>query len=418
MRKDKTVMQVTAANNLPRVPNNEPGKKRGRPKKTVIAEGVESTLPTPEDFEAEEEKLTAEESARIKRQGFIFTDELLRASTPTKEQSTKAREYLGEEDFELFWAIRFGTPKERIEARRDLVVRHTALVWWLILREPFYGIISNRKWDCALDFEDLAQEAISFGLTKAIEKFDYTREGKFSTYAYYWIYQAAHRCIDNAGVIRVPVHMIEKYRKYQEVRTQIAWLQSGEWASPSQLQTALEMSEEEFVQLQHAATIIDGRGLSWLFKGMNWRVNHKNSRSRADTYQTMLEIALDGAEESEKNTAEQVSDAIDFRQLQVKLSEFLRETDVLVEAERFVLTWRFGLNGEASETLEQVGERIGLTRERIRQIEAKAVEKLRNSKLWENVALPYWSEVTGIAHETSMVESASLLFLAKVRGAT
>jgi DNA-directed RNA polymerase specialized sigma subunit len=93
-----------------------------------------------------------------------------------------------------------------------------------------------------------------------------------------------------------------------------------------------------------------------------------------------------------------MEEVLDEYRLRIKVQEYLETTDVLTEAERFILTKRYGLDGEAPETLEEVGYRRGVTRERIRQIEAVAMRKLRESNLWENVARPYWLSDAERAH--------------------
>jgi RNA polymerase primary sigma factor len=258
----------------------------------------------------------------------LFAEEKLSNMSPAEKSSQ-----LG---LDLQWIARDGQ-----RAKSHLLGANLRLVVSLAKRYTGRG----------MQFLDLIQEG-NLGLIRAVEKFDYTKGFKFSTYATWWIRQAITRAMaDQARTIRIPVHMVEVINKLARVQRQM--LQDlGREPTPEELSRELDMTPEKVIEVQ------------------------KYGREPISLHTPLGE---DGDSEFgdliEDTEAVVPADAVGFTMLQRQLESLL---DSLSEREAGVIRMRFGLGDGQPKTLDQIGDTFGVTRERIRQIESKTMAKLRH----------------------------------------
>jgi RNA polymerase primary sigma factor len=306
---------------------------------TILEQGIEVVDESALD---DDEELDAEASERSEwRRGVNDLD--LSVDVPTTDPVRMYLKEIGR--VKLLTAQQEVSLAKRIE-RGDIRAKHELTEANLRLVVS----IAKRYHTDGMGFLDLIQEG-NLGLIRAVEKFDYRKGHKFSTYATWWIRQAITRAIaDKARTIRIPVHMVEKINKLIRVQRQL--LQNmGREPQPEEIAAEMSMTEAEIREILRIS-------------------------------QTTVSLETPIGEEEDSELGDFIEDEDAIRSFDAVASQLERDgvndaLAMLPYRERKVIELRFGLKGEHPRTLEEVAKRFGVTRERIRQIEAKALAKLQ-----------------------------------------
>jgi RNA polymerase primary sigma factor len=253
-----------------------------------------------------------------------------------------------------------GLPASAFEARMDEVERAYAAMMERKNRFVWHNLklvvsVAKDFRGSGMPFSDLIQEG-NAGLIRAVEKFDWRRGHKFSTYAVWWIRQALIRAIQNhSRTIRLPSHQHDALRAYSQARGRLRLEHEGE-PTPAEIAEVMGISTAEVEEL--AALAPEMLSLDAEMAGRD------SLRPRR------LEELISDPE------ARSALDEIERARLAEQARHGLSRLD---DRERSILTWRFGLDGGEEHTLQEIGERLGLSRERARQLESRALAKLRTS---------------------------------------
>ncbi|MCR5144199.1 MAG: RNA polymerase sigma factor RpoD [Lachnospiraceae bacterium] len=287
-----------------------------------------------DDIDLEEEEDIEMDKIDLSAPDGISTDDPVRMYL---KEIGKVPLLTADEEIELAKRMELGDP----EAKKKLAEANLRLVVSIAKKYVGRGML----------FLDLIQEG-NLGLIKAVEKFDYRKGYKFSTYATWWIRQAITRAIaDQARTIRIPVHMVETINKLIRVSRQLLQ-ELGREATPEEIAAEMDIPVERVREILKIS-------------------------------QEPVSLETPIGEEEDSHLGDFIQDdnvpvpveAATYTLLREQLNEVL---DTLTERERKVLILRFGIEDGRSRTLEEVGKEFNVTRERIRQIEAKALRKLRH----------------------------------------
>ncbi len=258
-----------------------------------------------------------------------------------KKMLTKA------DEVELGRKIQEGNPKEKEDAKKQLVQANLRLVVSIAKKYIGQGVL----------FMDLVQEG-SLGLIKAAEKFDYKKNFKFSTYATWWIKQTIIRAISNhSRTIRIPVHMLEKIRRYKKA------------CSIASVNENLESDDETISKLSG----LDSKKINEVKRAL------KREPVSLDTYVTDDLCIQDYVEDTSYSSPENNA------QKALQQKDIVRLLKTLDKREEEIIKKRFGIDNDEPKTLEQIGNSLGFSKERIRQLENLAIQKLRKVERVEDL---------------------------------
>lgn len=294
-----------------------------------MSDELEEGLPESREPELSEEELSAEEKEEIPAETFDVVKSYLK-------DIRKSALLTFEEEQELAKRIEMGDEKARqrmIESNLRLVVS-----------------IGKRYMNRGMAFSDIIEEG-NIGLIKAVERFNYRRGFRFSTYGSWWIKQAIERAIINQSkLIRLPVHVVERLNHYLSFNEQLIQELDRE-PTAKELAEKMEISAEEVIQIQQLIR----------------KTYSLDTPMGSNQDVALKDLIVDTTQISPSLNAEGI----------LRREIIFQWLDTLKETERKVVILRFGLEGEEPQTLEEIGKVFGLTRERMRQIEGVALNKLR-----------------------------------------
>lgn len=239
------------------------------------------------------------------------------------------------------------------KARNEMMEHNLKLAFWIA--KKYKEKIRNNS---SVSFEDLVQEA-NLGLVKAIEKFDLNMDTKFSTYAFNWITLRITRFIDNhSREIRIPIHTIQDIRQYNKAYSELEKnLQNT--PTPEQIAIKTNLDVNRVIEIQNLLN----------YKKVSLDKEHENEDGN---------LIINQIENTDSKIDELVNNLILHKDIKVYLKK------ILTEKEYDILSHRFGLDGQGEYKLQEIGDKYGVSRERIRQIEKGAVEKLLNDPKMHN----------------------------------
>lgn len=295
----------------------------------MMSDELEEGIPENIEPESSEEELSAEEREEIPAQTFDVVKSYLK-------DIRKSALLTFEEEQALAKRIEMGDEKARqrmIESNLRLVVS-----------------IGKRYMNRGMAFSDIIEEG-NIGLIKAVERFNYRRGFRFSTYGSWWIKQAIERAIINQSkLIRLPVHVVERVNHYLSVNEQLIQALDRQ-PTAKELGEKMEFSVEEVIKIQQLIR----------------KTYSLDTPMGSNQDVALKDLIVDTTQISPSINAEGI----------LRREIIFQWLDTLKETERKVVILRFGLEGEEPQTLEEIGKVFGLTRERMRQIEGVALNKLR-----------------------------------------
>lgn len=273
-------------------------------------------------------------------------------------------------------ALDSDVPSEYTHAQGMLVQNNQRLAYKIA--QKYLWAMDGKTGDRALELKDLHQ-AGRIGLWTAAMKFDPARGYKFSTYATWWVRQAISREVHNGGLVRIPVHMQEMINRYIAIERFQHEL-AGTPAALEEIRLAMKMDLDDFEKLDKAVKVRRRRKVSLTAPAYadDDKLNLQDILWKPALVSDNASVGAGSYLEDQR--------AVDLQMTYELMVGNVFATGVLSQREVTVLTHRFGLDGKAAETLEEVGVRFGVTRERIRQLEVKALEKLKDPNLWDKFA--------------------------------